>query len=107
MTKNKSAKKPVIDVSYVAQLAKLKLDSTSMDKFQKDMENIVEYIDLLGELELNDVKPTAHPVSAENVWREDREANSFPQDIMLKNAPVVLDEELIRVPQVISSEEGA
>ena len=79
MTKNNTAKKAAIDVSYVAQLAKLKIDSKSLESFQKDMENIVEYVDLLGELELNDVAPTAHPVSAKNIWREDRSDESFPR----------------------------
>ena len=105
MSKNVNNKKPVIDVSYIAQLARLELDPASVNKFQKDMENIVGYVDLLGELELEGVEPTAHPVAANNAWREDIAVESFSHEIMLKNAPVVLDDELIRVPQVISEEQ--
>jgi aspartyl-tRNA(Asn)/glutamyl-tRNA(Gln) amidotransferase subunit C len=104
MNKNEIIEKPGIDVKYVAQLARLELDSSSLDKFQKDMENIVEYVDLLSELELDGIEPTAHPVASNNAWREDIVEESFPHEVMLKNAPVVLDDELIRVPQVITVE---
>jgi aspartyl-tRNA(Asn)/glutamyl-tRNA(Gln) amidotransferase subunit C len=106
MTKNKT-EKPVIDVSYVARLANLELDPLSMKKFQKDMESIVEYVDLLGELDLEsleDIDPTAHLVASNNVWREDIVKESFPRDVMLKNAPDILNDELIRVSQVVSEE---
>ena len=106
MKKNETIKKPVIDVKYVAQLARLELDPVSVDRFQKDMESIVGYVDLLSELDLEGIEPTAHPVASNNVWREDVGEESFSQDVMLKNAPAVLDDELIRVPQVISEERG-
>jgi aspartyl-tRNA(Asn)/glutamyl-tRNA(Gln) amidotransferase subunit C len=102
MTTNKTIKKSVIDVGYVAQLARLELEPLSMSKYQKDMENIINYIDLLGELDLENVEPTAHPVTSNNVWREDVAEESFLQDIMLENAPAVVDDKLIRVPQVIA-----
>ena len=105
MTKNKTMETPVIDVGYVAKLAKLELDPLSMDKFQKDMESIVEYVNLLGELDLKGIEPTAHPFVSSNAWREDVAEESFSRDVMLSNAPDILDDELIRVPQVISGEE--
>ncbi len=104
MTKNETVDKPVIDVSYIARLAKLELDPSSVNRFQKDMESIVGYVDLLSELDLEGVEPTAHPVASKNVWREDVPGESFSHELMLKNAPAVLDDELIRVPQVISEE---
>ena len=104
MTKDKIIKKPVIDVSYVARLARLELDPSSLDMFQKDMENIVEYVDLLGTLDLEGVEPTAHPVASSNAWREDVAGDSFSHDVMLKNAPALVDDELIRVPQVVSED---
>ncbi len=105
MTEGKNKKSDVIDVSYVAQLARLELDPSSLNKLQKDMESIIEYVNLLGELDLADIEPTAHPVASNNVWREDIAKDSFAHETMLKNAPAVLDDELIKVPQVISGEE--
>ena len=104
MTEDKIIKKSAIDVAYVAKLAKLELDPSSVGRFQKDMENIVGYVDLLGELDLEGIEPTAHPVASTNVWREDVSNESFSHDLMLKNAPAVLNDELIRVPQVIVGE---
>ena len=104
MTQNKINKKSAIDVSYVARLAKLELDPSSLSMFQKDMESIVEYVDLLGALDLEGVEPTAHPVTSNNAWREDVAGKSFSHDLMLKNAPAVVHDELISVPQVISGD---
>ena len=107
MKKNKAAKKPAINVEYIAQLARLELDPATVDKLQKNMENIVGYVDLLGELELDNVEPTAHPIAANNVWREeDKAGESLPQEVMLSNVQDVVNEELIRVPQVIPCEEN-
>ena len=98
-------KKPVIDVGYVAKLARVELDKSSIDKFQKDMESIVGYVDLLGELDLENVEPTAHPITSNNIWRNDLAGESFSRDIMLDNAPGLIDDELISVPKVLPGED--
>lgn len=94
-----------IDVSYVAKLAKLELDGNTSAKLQKDMENIVHYVKQLEELDLSEIEPTAYVEQAYNVWREDEVTQSFPRENMLKNAPELVDDELIKVPQVISGDE--
>jgi len=80
---------------------KLKKSIEILEMIQKDMENIVEYVDLLGELDLANVEPTAHPLESNNVWREDIAKKSFSRDTMLENAPELKDDELIGVPKVL------
>jgi len=41
-----------------------------------------------------------------NVWREDQKGESLGQEIMLANAPDLLDDELIKVPRVLAEEGG-
>ena len=48
--------------------------------------------------------PTAHAVEMKNVWRNDESKESFPREEMLKNAPDLVDDELIKVPQVLPGE---
>ena len=43
-------------------------------------------------------------VPRSNVIRDDRVRESFPRELMLANAPAEVDQELIRVPQVLADE---
>ncbi|MCQ2351875.1 MAG: Asp-tRNA(Asn)/Glu-tRNA(Gln) amidotransferase subunit GatC [Victivallaceae bacterium] len=93
-----------IDIAYVAQLARLELDPAQAEKLQGELGNIVRYIDKLAELDVTGVEPTAHAISRRNVWREDEVRDSFPRETMLANAPDLVDETLIKVPQVLPGE---
>ena len=89
------------DVDKIANLARLELTDEEKSNLHSEMENIVNYVDMLSDLELDDIEPTAHAVPLTNVVRDDVEKKSFPRDDMLNNAPATIDEELIKVPQVI------
>ena len=104
MTEKKTT--PEIDVAYVAQLAKLKIDENKIGELQKDMENIVKYVDQLSELDLDNVEPTAHTMNSTNIWREDESKPSFTREEMTKNATELVNDELIKVPNVIPGNEG-
>ena len=93
-----------IDVSYVAELARLELAPDEKEKLQKDMEEILGYIELLAKLDVKDIVPTAHAVPLRNIWREDKAATPPGRDKMLENSPALIDDELIKVPQVLPGE---
>ena len=95
--------KTQFDVAKIAQLARLELKKDEAEQLHKDMEGIVGYIDMLSELDVEGVEPTAHAVPLTNVCREDVETESFPREAMLENAPDLVDDELIKVHQVIDS----
>lgn len=87
-------------VQYVADLARLSFDETSIEKFTKDMEQIIGFADKLGELDTEGVNPTAHSVPVYNVFREDEVKESFPRNEILENAPEK-DSEYFVVPKVV------
>jgi aspartyl-tRNA(Asn)/glutamyl-tRNA(Gln) amidotransferase subunit C len=89
------------DVDKIANLARLELTDGEKKHLHSEMENIVDYVDMLTELELDGIEPTAHAVPLTNVMRKDAEGSSFPREDMLQNAPATVDDELIKVPQVI------
>lgn len=99
MNKNK-----IIDVDYVAKLARIEISESKKAALQKDMSSIVNYVNQLSELDIEGVIPTAHAVEMNNVWREDLSADSYDRDIMLENSPALAGDELIRVPQVLPGE---
>jgi aspartyl-tRNA(Asn)/glutamyl-tRNA(Gln) amidotransferase subunit C len=59
------------DVRHVAKLANLPLTDSEIDKFQKQLSEVVTYIDELDELDVDDIEPTSQTTGLENVMRED------------------------------------
>jgi len=88
------------DVEYVADLAKLELTQEEKIKLQKELDNIIKYIDQLNELNTDNVPITSHVVPLKNVLREDKVLPSLAQDKALANAPQKKDG-FFRVPKVI------
>ncbi len=99
--------KELIDVEKVATLARLDISDANKAKLQQDMVGILEYVEQLQELDVEGIEPTAHAAQLRNVMREDILKPSFEREVMLANAPLTVDDELVRVPQVLPSEEGA
>jgi len=93
-----------IDVAYVAQLARLELNEADCAALQRDMESIVDYIDELSEVDVSGVKPMFHAVEVVNVSRPDVSRPGYGRDGMLANAPGIIDENLIKVSQVLPGE---
>ncbi len=98
------AGKTEIDIRHIAELARLELSGEQLERLRRDLEKIVQYIAELGELDVSGVEPTAHAAPLFNVWREDQAGGSFPREAMLANAPALVEEHLIRVPQVLPGE---
>ena len=92
------------DAAKVAMLARLDLSPDALNRLQGEMEAIVGYVDQLSELNVDGIEPTAHAVELTNVGREDVAGQPFDREAMLKNAPALLNDELIRVPQVLPGE---
>lgn len=89
MKKDSSQKKVELttdDVRHVADLAKLKLSDEDLDKFQKQLTDIVDFVGKLQEVDTKNVEPTSQVTGLENVLREDKVKISLPQAEVLKNA---------------------
>ena len=103
------------DVAYVAELANLELTPQERDGMLRDLNSILDYIDLLNELDTSNVPPMAQVSTHEHIGearadnagvdtgREDILEGlrpSLPQDAALANAPDS-DGTFFRVPKVI------
>lgn len=74
-------------VLHVAKLARLRLSEAEVERMAGELSGILEHVDRIGELELDDVEPTAHVVKLENVLRGDEPRPSWPRDVVLEGAP--------------------
>jgi aspartyl-tRNA(Asn)/glutamyl-tRNA(Gln) amidotransferase subunit C len=59
------------EVKHIAKLARLGLTKKEIEKFQKELSLILDYIDKLKEVEIENVEP--YSLFLENVFREDFE----------------------------------
>jgi aspartyl-tRNA(Asn)/glutamyl-tRNA(Gln) amidotransferase subunit C len=89
-----------IDVSYVAQLARLKLSAEETQLFQTQLEDIVGYVDKVRELDVSGVEPMAHGMPVQNVFRADGVRQGLAHDDVIDNAPLARSGQFI-VPKII------
>ena len=88
------------EVLYVADLARLDLDETSIETFAEQIANILEYVDMLNQVDTQGINPTSHAISLTNAFREDEEKGHLERDRALANAPQREDGNFI-VPKVV------
>ena len=74
-------------IDYVAILAKLDLSPEEKEKTGRDMERMLDYIDMLNELDTSGVEPMSHVFPVNNVFREDVVENGDDRENILRNAP--------------------
>ena len=78
-------------VSYVAELAHLKLDDAQRAQAAQDLARMIGYVDQLRELDTEGVKPMSHAFPVVNVFREDEVKEIMDRELILQNAPAKKD----------------
>ena len=84
-------------VLHVARLARLQLSEEEVERASGELSKILGHIETLGELDLEDVEPTAHVVEVTNALRADTPHESLPREVAFDQAPDVADDGF-RVP---------
>ena len=74
-------------IEYVGILSKLELSDQEKEQAKKDMGRMLDYIDMLNELDTSQVEPMSHVFPVHNVFREDVVVNEDQRDEILVNAP--------------------
>ena len=87
-------------IEYVGILAKLSLTDEEKEKAKKDMAEMLNYFDKMGELDTSEVEPMTHIFQTSNVMREDEITNGDGRISTLKNAPQCNGEAFI-VPKTV------
>jgi len=89
-----------MDVGYVAHLARIDLTEDETVLFQEQLDQVLHYVEQLGELDVDGVEPTAHAFPVYNVLRKDEVGQSLGHAEVMANAPAASDDH-IRVPKII------
>ena len=81
------AKTADLDVAYVAKLARLNLTEAETQLFQKQLDEVLEYVEKLRGVDVSGVEASAHAVPMFDVFREDEPRDWFTAEEALSNAP--------------------
>ena len=79
------------EVEHIADLARLELSDREIEQLQKELSDILEYVEQLNQLDTSAVSPTAHVVVRRDVLRGDQTVSSLPRHEALANAPQAQD----------------
>lgn len=88
------------DIIYIAKLSRLEFTDEELEKYTKDLDNIVNFANTLSEIDVTGVKPTNHILDIKNVFRKDEVKPSYDRDLILKNAPTKAGG-CVSVPKVV------
>jgi aspartyl-tRNA(Asn)/glutamyl-tRNA(Gln) amidotransferase subunit C len=75
------------EVGYVAHLARLDIDENEKETFTSQLNDILQYMEILNGVDTEEVSPMTHAISQSNVFREDEEKESIGVERALANAP--------------------
>ncbi len=73
------------DVENLAELAKIELSEQEKVKLLEDVQGILDYVKVIGEVDVAEIEPN---YKSHNVWREDEVRSSlFSRDLIIKQFP--------------------
>ena len=73
-------------IRHVARLARLTITEEEVQVYARQLSQVMEYMNLLNEVDTSEVSPTAHAVQVSNVFRNDEVGTSLSAEQALCNA---------------------
>src|SRR5678815_1413113 len=90
-------------VKHVAHLVRLGISEEEAQKFSGQFSSIIDYFNMLNEVDTDNVPPASDIANAENVLREDVVQSSMSHEEFIKNAPQS-ERGYVKVPTVLEDE---
>ena len=87
-------------ILWIAELARLRLNPKEEKQMETQLGKILDYMDILEELDLENVPPTSHTLGFTNVAREDAEKKGFDSSVLAGLAPMWRNDHVI-VPKIV------
>ena len=67
------------EVQHIAKLARIQLSREQVEKFQKELSQVLDYFTILQEVDVLSVEPLTHSIEVKNVLREDEPRKADPE----------------------------
>ena len=88
------------EVEHIAWLAKIELSQDEKARFTKQLNKILEYFELINEIDTEDIQPTSQVVEAISALREDRVNPSLSINDALSNT-THRDRGFFKAPKIV------
>jgi len=88
------------DVEQIAYLARLAIDDNDIPSYVRELSNIFDLVEQLGEADTSNISPMAHPLDAHQRLRPDVVTETNQRELFQSIAPETQDG-IYLVPQVI------
>ena len=76
-----------LDVAYVARLARINLTDAEAKVFQKQLDDVLKYVEKLRRADVSHVEAASHALPIYNVFRKDVPRDWLTAEETLSNAP--------------------
>jgi aspartyl-tRNA(Asn)/glutamyl-tRNA(Gln) amidotransferase subunit C len=76
------------EVQHVAMLFRMSLSEEEIARLQQQLSQIIDYFQVLQQVDTEGVPPTSHTLALENVMRADEPRPSYTPEDILANAPL-------------------
>jgi aspartyl-tRNA(Asn)/glutamyl-tRNA(Gln) amidotransferase subunit C len=76
------------EVQHVAMLFRMSLSEEEIARLQQQLSQIIDYFQVLQQVDTEGVPPTSHTLALQNVMRDDEPRPSCPAEDILANAPL-------------------
>ncbi|HSM24085.1 MAG TPA: Asp-tRNA(Asn)/Glu-tRNA(Gln) amidotransferase subunit GatC [Anaerolineaceae bacterium] len=90
------------EVEHIAELAKLELSDIEKEQYREQLSSILEYVDMLQNLNTDEIPPTTSVLPERSVLRKDVILQPLNPETVLANAPDQKEQQF-KVPIVMES----
>jgi len=88
------------EVKHIALLARLELNEEEIEKYTRQLNDILMYMEKLNQVDTKNVEPLSHPFFTKTVFRDDLVKPSLSQEKAIENAPEKA-KGFFKVPRII------
>lgn len=87
-------------VRHTAKLARLKLTEEEVELYSRQLSQVLDYMDILDEVDTSSVEPTSQVTGLKNVYREDKIKRVCDREELLACTKLPVERDQIKVKSV-------
>tara|TARA_B100000809_G_scaffold146451_1_gene144002 strand:- start:269 stop:571 length:303 start_codon:yes stop_codon:yes gene_type:complete len=91
------------EVKHIAKLSKLNIPDDELDYYVSEMDQIINYFNLLSEVDTSGIEPMTHVSDIKNVTRDDQSKSSLKASDAIQNCADTFGR-FIRIPKILDKD---
>jgi aspartyl-tRNA(Asn)/glutamyl-tRNA(Gln) amidotransferase subunit C len=88
------------EIKHIANLANLNLTEQEIEKYTKDMENIIDFVEVLNSEDTEGIEKSKARLESYNVFRKDEVEKFENPELLLENA-IEPEDGMFKIPKVL------